>query len=81
MAEIASAMGAELDESQSQEEEADVYAIKCDRLDSGLGVSVSFGGQLFTFDDEDLDGGALDESETYCALNMMGSDVSLIFFL
>lgn len=56
-----------------------VSAFHSDDLDSGLKVSVSFGGTLFHWFDDDLNGGYLSSDTSSCVLNIVASDVRAHF--
>lgn len=70
---MASALGAQESSSQSSSQ-GTVYVLPCSDFQSGLNVGISFGGTVFSWNNDDLNGGNVDRSGTYCALNIIGSD-------
>lgn len=72
-------LGGQQDDSLSGGSSGNYYTVPCSSLEQGLNVSISFGGTLFSWSDEDLDGGYADGDKENCVLNLIGSDVGLFF--
>jgi hypothetical protein len=71
---VASALNAQEDTDLSSLTGGTLYVLPCSSFEKNLGISISFGGQSFTWANDDLNGGAVDNRGQYCALNIIGAD-------
>jgi len=73
---LASALGAQSSNpSSSSRASGSYYALPCTQIAS-LQISLSFGNTLFQFSGQDLNGGRISSSSSYCVLTIVGTSIT-----